>query len=86
MYKVELSEKARESYLKADRPLAQKLARCFSQLEKEPSHHSNIKRLAGKLSGHYRYRVGDYRVIYRIDERQEIVFVLRIAHRRQAYD
>ena len=33
----------------------------------------------------YRLRVGDYRVIYRIDEGKRIVIVVLIAHRREAY-
>jgi mRNA interferase RelE/StbE len=86
MFKVNLSKKAQKFYKKADRPLARKLARCFEQLEREPRHHSNVKPLTGKLAGHYRYRVGDYRVIYRIDDRQLTVFVLKIAHRSEAYE
>jgi mRNA interferase RelE/StbE len=86
MYKVDLSKKAQKFYQKAERPLARKLARCFEQLEQDPRHHSNIKPLAGRLSGQYRYRVSDYRVIYRIDDRQQLVAVLKIAHRGQAYD
>lgn len=41
-----------------------------------------------KLSGssdRWRVRVGDYRIIYRIDDTTREVTVLRIAHRRQAY-
>ena len=86
MYKVDLSAKAQDFYNKADRPLARKLARCFRQLEQDPRHHGNIKSLAGNLAGHYRYRVGDYRVIFRIDEGQQLVAVLKIAHRSTAYD
>jgi mRNA interferase RelE/StbE len=86
MFKVELSADAQEFYRKADRPLARKLARCFEQLEREPRQHSNIMRLKGKLSGHYWYRVGNYRVIYRIDDGQQLVAVLKIAHRRESYE
>jgi mRNA interferase RelE/StbE len=86
MYKVDLSARAQEFYKKADQPLARKLARCFEQLERDPRQHPNIKRLAGNLAGHYRYRVGDYRVIYRIDDQKQLVAVLNIAHRSEAYD
>jgi mRNA interferase RelE/StbE len=43
---------------------------------------------AVKLSGQdamYRIRVGDYRVIYEIDDDRLIIFVLRVAHRKDAY-
>jgi mRNA interferase RelE/StbE len=86
MSKVDLSVQAQEFYRKADRPLAKKLARCFEQLERDPRQHTNIKLLKGNLAGHFRYRVGDYRVIYRIDDQRHLVFVLDIAHRSDAYD
>ncbi|MEH2161955.1 MAG: hypothetical protein V7K38_13140 [Nostoc sp.] len=36
-------------------------------MEQNPRFHSNIKPLKGNLAGYYRYRIGEYRVIYRID-------------------
>jgi mRNA interferase RelE/StbE len=42
-----------------------------------------------KLHGYgdlWRIRVGDYRVIYVIEDDQRSVLVTRIAHRREAYD
>ena len=41
-----------------------------------------------KLTGSendWRIRIGDYRVIYEIDEGQRVVRVFRIRHRREAY-
>ena len=86
MYSVRLLPQARRFYADADRPLANKLARCFEQLEQNPRIHPNITRLKGPLAGYYRFRVGDYRVIYRIEERGRIVIVAIIAHRREAYE
>ena len=34
----------------------------------------------------WRIRVGDYRVVYEIDDAAKIVDVTRIAHRREVYD
>jgi mRNA interferase RelE/StbE len=65
MYSVILAQKARKFYAKAEVSLAQKIARCFQILEQDPRKHPNIKPLTGKLQGRYRYRIGDYRVIYR---------------------
>ncbi len=39
--------------------------------------------LIGKFKGLYRYRIGDYRVIYAKTE--ECVLILRIAHRGKVY-
>ena len=86
MFEVILAPEARAFYTQADRPLARKLARCFSQLEREPRRHNNVKRLAGEFAGRLRYRVGDWRVIYRIDDRATEVHVLVIAHRSEIYE
>ena len=54
-------------------------------LKTDPHIHPNIKQLKGDLAGYYRYRVGDYRVVYYIDEEQKQVVVTIIAHRREVY-
>ena len=46
----------------------------------------NIKALKGEFSGYYRYRVGDYRVIYEIDDNSKLVTILLIAHRSRVYE
>lgn len=68
------------------RPLARKLARCFAQLEREPHRHGNIKRLRGEFSGLFRYRVGDWRVVYWLEDEADRVVVLLVAHRREVYE
>ena len=86
MFEVILSPEAWEFFEKADQPLAKKLARCFSQLERDPRRHNNIRRLSGPFAGLLRYRVGDWRVVYRIDDAAKQVLVLTIAHRREVYE
>jgi len=43
------------------------------------------KPLTGDKVGLWRYRVGHYRVVCRIDDRCQSVLVLRIAHRKDVY-
>ena len=85
MYEVILSPEATDLYARADRPLARKIARCFAQLERQPRRHNNIKRLTGAFAGHFRYRLGDWRVIYSVDDAGKRVSVLVIAHRSEVY-
>ena len=40
--------------------------------------------LRHSLKGHRKFRVGDWRVIYRIDK--DCIFILKIGHRREAYE
>ncbi|MGQ0635737.1 MAG: type II toxin-antitoxin system RelE family toxin [Planctomycetaceae bacterium] len=42
-------------------------------------------RLAGDVDNLWRIRVGDYRIVYRIQDDRLIVLILRIGHRRDVY-
>ena len=86
MYEVVLSPEATDFYTSADRPLAARLARCFTRLERDPLGGNNVKRLAGDLAGYLRYRVGDWRVVYRVDRPTNRIHVVAIAHRREVYE
>ena len=86
MYRVELSRDAKRFFERASATLQRRLDQCFDRLKVDPRGAGNIKRLGGNLAGAYRYRVGDYRVIYRIDDRKQVVAVLKIAHRSDAYN
>jgi len=85
MYELVLTREAQRFYERADPPLVRRLHRCFEQLRKNPYEHPNTKRLRGPLAGYFRYRVGDWRVIYGVDEEKRIVTILLIVHRSRAY-
>jgi mRNA interferase RelE/StbE len=52
-------------------------------LENDPRPFGSVK-LVGEEDA-YRIRIGDYRAVYLIDDRQQIVAVVRVAHRREVY-
>jgi mRNA interferase RelE/StbE len=85
MYEVLLAPEALCVYERVDPPLARRINRCFDNLARDPHRHPNIKRLTGVLSGRWRYRVGDWRVVYRVEEGSREVVVLVIAHRGSVY-
>lgn len=41
--------------------------------------------LVGEHSGLWRWRIGDYRVVARIEDERVTVLVVRVAHRREVY-
>ncbi|QJR18241.1 type II toxin-antitoxin system RelE family toxin [Pelagibacterium halotolerans] len=41
--------------------------------------------LMGQLSGYWRYRIGDYRVLCRIIDGELLVLVVEVGHRREVY-
>ena len=45
----------------------------------------NGKLLAGKLAGLWRYRIGNYRVICKIQDDKLIVLAIEVGHRREIY-
>lgn len=57
----------------------------YPQLRQNPYFGTNIKKLKGELEGYYRYRLGDYRLFYLIDEGKVIVIVVDFKHRQNAY-
>ncbi len=86
MYEVLLHPDAQKVYANADQALAKKIVRCLQQLEQTPLSHPNVKALKGDYAGYYRYRIGDYRVIYLVKDKLVQVFVVAIAHRSQCYE
>ena len=86
MYDVRLTPSARDFFEAAPKNLQRRLDRCFDQLASDPRRHPNIKPLKGPFAGHLRYRVGDYRVVYSIDDKTGVVAVVLIAHRSGVYE
>jgi mRNA interferase RelE/StbE len=41
--------------------------------------------LVGEMTGFYRYRIGDYRVITSIDQGKMVILALEIGHRKEIY-
>jgi mRNA interferase RelE/StbE len=85
MFEVQLTRDAQKFYQTADASLVRRLNRCFDQLRRNPYEHPNIKRLKGSLASYWRYRVGDWRVVYRVEDDNRIVIIILVAHRREAY-
>lgn len=85
MYKVVYSDQIEEDLKKLDKATIKKiLNRIDNYLAKDPK--GLGKALKGDFSGYWRYRWGDYRVVYKIAEKEILVIILRIAHRRSIYD
>ena len=57
----------------------------YPLLRESPSYGPNRKRLTGEFSDFYRFRVGDYRLFYTIDETERMVFIVALRHRKNAY-
>jgi len=54
-------------------------------LRKNPFFGGNIKKLKGAYKDIYRFRIGIYRLFYKVEERDSIVFMIDIKAREGAY-
>jgi len=54
-------------------------------LRESPYFGTNIKKLKGNYKDIYRYRIGDYRLFYKISEETVIVFIINIEARKDSY-
>lgn len=84
-WEIVLTRPAEKTYKKAPKSIRGRLENCFGSLEQDPKSGNNIKALTARLKGLYRYRVGDWRVIYRLKEEKKIVEVIAILPRGDAY-
>lgn len=70
----------------AEKRLAAKLRQhVYPTLRENPHFGPNIKRLKHWEPPTWRYRVGDCRFFYEIDEARHVVFMTAADHRREAY-
>lgn len=85
VYKVVYLDQVEEDLKKLDKFIAKKiLNRIETYLALNPKELG--KPLKGEFQGYWRYRFGDYRVIYKISEREILILILRISHRKNVYD
>lgn len=57
----------------------------YPQLRENPFFGTNIKKLKGEFEGYYRYRLGNYRLFYIVENDKIMVFIVDIKHRQGAY-
>ncbi|NUM52405.1 MAG: type II toxin-antitoxin system RelE/ParE family toxin [Candidatus Hydrogenedentes bacterium] len=84
MFEVLLSRQARRYYASVDATVAKRLEDVFKRLESDPFPEGTAP-LHGELRGFWRMRVGQYRVIYDVNERDNVIRIVRIGPRGDVY-
>jgi len=82
MYDLILEISAKRFLDKLDLFDAQRILKKLNSLEENPQ---LGKPLIGNLSGLWSLRVGKYRILYQIREKELIIFVVDIGHRKKSY-
>ena len=82
-YRIEWRPRARKAFLALDKPVRRRIGEAVDALAADPRP-AAAKMITG-AHGVLRIRVGDYRVLYTIDEGQLIVLVVNVGHRSEIY-
>lgn len=82
-YHVQFARSARKELEGLDPVLFQRVLACIESLSTDPRP-SGCKRLKGQ-SDLWRVRVGDYRIVYSISDKEHTVDIWLIRHRRHVY-
>ena len=85
-FHVELTESARKELKKLDH-YTQKIILLWLNKNLEGCSNPRLhgKALSANRAGQWRYRVGDYRIIAKIEDNKLIILVIAIGHRREIY-
>ena len=83
MYKIKLTAKARRELKNLSKQDKLRIGEIIEELKEDPL---IGKPLSRELSRRYSYRVGIYRVIYKLNQEDKIVDILSAGHRSTAYN
>ena len=85
-WKIDFDPAALKELAKLDKPVERRILKFLRERVGKLDDPRQIgTRLQGSLSGFWKYRVGDYRVICSLEHDRLVVLVLRIGHRREIY-
>jgi mRNA interferase RelE/StbE len=82
-YLVEFSERAAKSMERLPTKILERVSNATDGLEVNPRPSGCVK-LEGKIDT-YRLRVGDYRIVYRVEDKILFVLVIDVDHRSKVY-
>jgi mRNA interferase RelE/StbE len=84
MYRVRILQTAIREFERLDKPVARRIAERINWLA------ANLDDIGpepftGDLVGFYKFRVGDYRIIYEFLHDEQVIVIHKIGHRRDIY-
>jgi len=82
MFTITWTETAFKQLNKLHRIIAKSIYKKIDELKENPRG-SQVKKLVGRP--YYRLRVGDYRIIFDIQEQNLVILIIEIGHRKKVY-
>ena len=84
MYKVQISSHAKRQIKKLPKEAYSKLIPRMSTLKNHPHIH-HLKKLEGRVTNDWRLRIGDFRVLYEVNESSQEILIYSVIARKDAY-
>jgi mRNA interferase RelE/StbE len=85
MHRILFHRNAVKFYRKADATLKERISDAIAVIAQNPHLDGHIKKLKGDLKHMHRFRMGDLRILYEIDDARETVWINTIEWRGSAY-
>ncbi|MEL6604083.1 MAG: type II toxin-antitoxin system RelE/ParE family toxin [Cyanobacteria bacterium J06614_10] len=82
-YQVEFTKRANKQFQALPSQVRKRIAPRIASLAQNPRP-AGVVKLSGEDNA-YRIRVGDYRVVYNIEDKKLQILVFRVDHRRDVY-
>ena len=83
MYNLQISSKASGEIKRLGRKYQKVIIEALHDLKENPF---SGKPLTRELTGRFSYRVGAYRIIYKVRRKDKIIVILTAGHRLKVYD
>jgi len=84
MYKLELAKSVTKDFKKIAQKMHPSIIDAIGSLASTPFPENKFKKLKGTINS-FRLRIGDYRIIYDVDETLMQIKVYRVRHRKEVY-
>jgi mRNA interferase RelE/StbE len=82
---IDFDDKARKALLRIEKNDRQRIVAFLERLSQQDNPRQQGKALTGKYTGSWRYRVGDYRIICNIRDKQLTILILQLGQRKNVY-
>lgn len=87
IWRVEWDDRARKELRKLDHPVQKEILKYLrTRIVESKNPRFFGQNLSGNKAGLWRYRVGDYRLICRIEDDILVVLVVGVGHRKEVYE
>ena len=84
-WRIEFSKEAAADLRKLDKAVQVRLGKLLDRIISQPNPRALGKALTGNLGLYWCYRMGDYRIVCRIQDNILTVELIRIGHRSEIY-